>query len=303
MMSLLIIPACLGGGLLLQRLGTPAWLARVLSQAVIWVALPALVLEKIPALQLEEEHLLPVLMPWLVFAVGWLGFSYLGRRAGWDRPTKGGIILTCSLGNTSFVGIPVMQALWGAAGVEVAILADQPGSFAALSTVGIAAASWYSGGRVSVGAIAARMLKFPPFIAFVLAFILNVGGWVPEGLGLQLLHYLGMLVVPFSLLAVGLQVELKGLFNPRQEIWLGLSYKLLLAPLMIFVLYMLLLQQRGLMAMGSVMEAAMGPMVTATLVAERFGLNPPLVRQVLSLGILASFVTLVFWYWLVQSLG
>jgi malate permease and related proteins len=57
------------------------------------------------------------------------------------------------------------------------------------------------------------------------------------------------------------------------------------------------------MAMGSVMEAAMGPMVTATLVAERFGLNPPLLRQVLSLGILASFVTLVFWYWLVQSLG
>ncbi|EMR04364.1 AEC family transporter [Cesiribacter andamanensis] len=303
MLSLLIIPLCLGGGLLLQRLAPPAWLPRLLSLAVINVALPALILEKIPILQLQEEHLLPVLMPWLVFSVGWLGFSYLGRRAGWERTTKGGIILTCSLGNTSFVGIPVMHALWGAAGVEVAILADQPGSFAALSTVGIAAASWYAGGRVSVGAIAARMAKFPPFIAFVLAVVLNMAAWAPQGLLLQGLHYGGLLVVPFSLLAVGLQVELRGLFRPRREILMGLGYKLLLAPLMIFVLYMLLLQQRGLMAMGSVLEAAMGPMVTATLIAERFGLNPPLVRQVLSLGILLSFFTLVFWYWLVQSMG
>lgn len=296
MTGLLLIPACLGGGLLLQRLHPPQWLPRLLTQAVIYVALPALVLEKIPLLQLEEAHLLPILMPWLVFSLGWLGFSALGKKLGWERKTKGGIILTCSLGNTSFVGIPVMQALWGAAGVEVAILADQPGSFACLSTAGIVAASWYAGDEISAKAIARRLLRFPPFLAFVAAFGLNLLQWTPQGWLLQLLHWLGMLVVPFSLLAVGLQLTLKGLFRPRNEVWLGLGYKLLLAPMIIFVLYLLLLQQRGLMAVGSVMEAAMGPMVTATLIAEQFGLNPPMVRQTLSLGILLSFFTLALWY-------
>lgn len=300
MLGLLIIPACLGAGLLLQRLGSPGWLPKLLTQAVIYVALPALVLEKIPPLQLREEYLLPMLMPWLVFSVGWLGISALGKRLGWERSTKGGIILTCGLGNTSFIGIPVMQALWGAAGVEVALLADQPGSFACLSTAGIAAASWYAGGAVSFSSIVERMLKFPPFLAFVLAFALNLLHWTPEATLLQILHFLGMLVVPFSLLAVGLQLQLKGLFTLRQELLWGLGYKLLLAPLLIFVLYVVVLQQKGLMAVGSVMEAAMGPMVTATLIAERFGLNPPLVRQVLSLGILLSFLTLALWYTLLQ---
>jgi predicted permease len=294
--SLLLIIACLGGGLLLQRLRLPQGLPKLLTKTVIYVALPALVLEKIPPLQLQEEHLLPILMPWLVFSLAWLGFSVLGRRWSWDRNTKGGIILTCGLGNTSFVGIPVMQALWGAAGVEIAILADQPGSFACLSTAGIVAASWYAGGEVSATALIRRLLRFPPFLAFIAAFALNLLEIPVEGTPLTLLHWLGMLVVPFSLLAVGLQLEIKGLFRPRREILIGLSYKLLLAPFIIFVLYILLLQQRGLMAVGSVMEAAMGPMVTASLIAEQFGLNPPMVRQTLSLGILTSFLTLAVWY-------
>ena len=300
MASLLLIFACLGGGLLLKRLGTPAWLPRVLTKAVIYIALPALVLEKIPPLQLEEQHLLPILMPWLVFSLGWLGFSILGKKLGWERGTKGGIILSCGFGNTSFIGIPVMQALWGAAGVEVAILADQPGSFACLSTAGIVAASWYAGDEVSVKAISKRLLRFPPFIAFVVAFILNISNWAPQGDILWILHVLGMAVVPFALLAVGLQLNLKGLFRPQREVWIGLSYKLLVAPFIIFILYLFLLQQREFMAVGSVMEAAMAPMVTSALIAEQFGLNPPMVRQTLGLGILLSFLTLGLWYLLLM---
>ncbi|AHM61437.1 permease [Flammeovirgaceae bacterium 311] len=300
MLSLLIIPACLGGGLLLQRLGSMARLARLLTKTVIYVSLPALVLEKIPVLQLSEQQLLPVLMPWLIFSLAWLGFSALGRRLNWERKTKGGIIMTCGFGNTSFVGIPVMNALWGAAGVEIAILADQPGSFACLSTLGIVAASWYAGDTISPGALVKRLLRFPPFLAFVAAFAMNALSLPPQGVLLQVLHWVGILVVPFSLLAVGLQLELKALFQPQKEIWIGLGYKLLLAPLLIFVLYLFILQQRSFMAIGSVMEAGMGPMVTASLVAEQFGLNPPLVRQTLSLGILLSFLTLALWYGLLM---
>ncbi|WP_225000057.1 AEC family transporter [Cesiribacter sp. SM1] len=300
MLSLLIIPACFGGGLLLQRFGSMAGLARLLTKIVIYVSLPALVLEKIPLLQLNEQQLLPILMPWLIFALAWLGFSALGRKLGWERKTKGGIILSCGFGNTSFVGIPVMNALWGAAGVEVAILADQPGSFACLSTLGIVAASWYAGDTISPQSLVKRLLRFPPFLAFVAAFAMNALNVAPQGIILQILHWVGLLVVPFSLLAVGLQLEVKALLRPQKEILVGLAYKLLLAPLLIFILYLFILQQRSFMAIGSVMEAGMGPMVTASLIAEQFGLNPPMVRQTLSLGILLSFLTLALWYGLLM---
>lgn len=300
MNSLLIIPSCLGGGLLLKKLGLPVSAARLLTKLVIYVCLPALVLEKIPYLALKPAYALPMLMPWLIFCLAWLLFSWLGRKQNWPRPSKGSVILTAGLGNTSFIGIPVMQAIWGTAGVEVAILADQPGSFACLSTLGIIAAGWYSGEKVSTLGLMRRVLSFPPFLAFLLAFSLNFLQLPPQGLLLDALHGLGSLVVPLALLAVGMQLNLSS-FKPVQKYTrFALGYKLLLAPFLIFLVYVLIMRQTGLMAKGSVMEAAMGPMVTATLVAEAYALDPPLARQILSLGILLSFLSLPLWWAILQ---
>ncbi|HAI80845.1 MAG TPA: transporter, partial [Chryseobacterium sp.] len=65
----------------------------------------------------------------------------------------GALIMCAGFGNTSFVGIPVIQSLFGENGLKTVMLVDQPGSFVALSTVGIAVANYYSGTKNSVAEI------------------------------------------------------------------------------------------------------------------------------------------------------
>lgn len=301
MENLLLLVCCLGLGILFRQsrlLPENAYLS--LNGFVIYAALPALVLEKIPAIPFSGNVLYPVLMPWLIFGLSIPFFAWLGKRKGWSRQTIGCLTLTAGLGNTSFVGIPVMQMLWGEPGVQVAILADQPGSFAALATLGIAVASYYASGTSTLKDVLLRVVRFPPFLAFVLALILKGGDWQLPEITHFTLSRLGSMVVPLALVSVGMQLKASPPGKELGKLAWGLGFKLLLAPALIFALYILVLGNKSLLSQGSVMEAAMGPMITAAIVATNFGLDPALVGRVVGLGIPASFLTLPLWYLLLQ---
>ena len=58
--------------------------------------------------------------------------------------------------------------------------------------------------------------------------------------------------------------------------------------------------QHSKMIEVSIMEAAMAPMISASIVAAAHGLKPKLCSMMIGFGIPISFVTLVFWYWMVS---
>ena len=72
---------------------------------------------------------------WIVFLFCWLLIHNIGKRLNWSRAKTGALILTTGLANTSFVGIPLLQAVVGDEAISYALLADQPGSFLILSTL------------------------------------------------------------------------------------------------------------------------------------------------------------------------
>ena len=162
--SLLLLVCCLALGIAFRMSGLlPEKAYLTLNTLIIYAALPALILQKIPAIPFSSNVLLPVLMPWLIFGLAIPFFVLAGKYFKWDRQTTGCLIITCGFGNTSFVGIPILQMLWGEKGVQIAIMADQPGSFAALSTIGIVVASYFSTGKSSAGELVSRVFRFPPF--------------------------------------------------------------------------------------------------------------------------------------------
>lgn len=302
--SLVLLVCCLGLGLLFR--GSKAFPDKAylsLNSFIIYAALPALVLEKIPAIPFSTSMLMPVLMPWLLFIVAIAFFAWLGHLLGWSRKTIGCLTLSCGLGNTSFVGIPVMQMIWGEAGVQIAILADQPGSFAVLATLGIITASYYAAGKSTPKEILLRVFRFPPFLAFLFALLLKSAGWTMPELFSYTLHSLGQMVVPLALVSVGMQLKPGWPGKQLNLLAWGLGYKLVIAPAIIFLVYIGLMGNHSLMSYGSVMEAAMGPMITAGIIAANFGLKPELVGRILGFGIPFSFLTLPFWYLLLQLAG
>lgn len=305
MASILLLFICLLIGYLLKRyrlVGANSFV--VLNTLIIYVALPALTLQYIPNITINIDLIFPVLMAWINIVVSWMLFGFLGRKLGWSRAITGALIIMAGFGNTSFVGIPIIQALYGKAGIETVILIDQPGSFVALTTLGIFIANIYSDKqKPTAGGIFKNIIKFPPFIAFVIGVVLNVAGIAIATDINTIFETLGGLVVPLALISVGMQLELDFKSVYWKYIWMGLGFKLLLFPAIIFVLYFILLQQSGQVIEITLIEAAMAPMITAGIVASSYNLKPRFCSLILSVGIFASFITIPFWYWVVRLFG
>jgi hypothetical protein len=84
-------------------------------------------------------------------------------------------------------------------------------------------------------------------------------------------------------------------FESRSQHWQfwGLGcYKLILTPAIIYLLYVVILNQNSKMIEVAIMESAMAPMITAIL-ATTHGLKPRL-SSMIGFGIPISFITLAF---------
>lgn len=273
------------------RDGINAWVLRI--------AFPALVLELVPRLQWDSRLLFAVATPWLTLLGAATLIPWIGRRAGWSRGSIGALVLTCGLGNTAFIGLPMIQALAGPQALGPALVADQLGSFLALSTVGVVLASVYAGDRIDARHVARRLFKFPPFVALLLALAVRVtvGGW-PEPVSV-VLHRLGDTLTPLALFAVGLQFRLGALRGRAPLLATGLAWKLILAPL-VAVLLAWGTGVGGLPMLAGVLQAAQGPMITAGILAQEHRLDPDLVTLVVGAGIAASFITAPLWFLLLS---
>lgn len=296
MSNFLLIILCLVLGLILQRVPNfPKTAAQGLNAFVIYISLPAISILYIPKLSVSWQMLLPFAVGWIVLLGAWLFFKLLANFIHFDRKTLGCLILVCGLGNTSFVGFPVVQAFYGEAGLQVAIFVDQ-GCFLALATVGVSLAMIYSSGAVRSVVIFQRVLNFPPFIAFVFALIITALGLeVPEAAQV-VLGRLGDTLTPLALVSVGLQLKFDFKSFKWRDFALGLGYKVGLAPLLIYGLYLVISPSIGLAGKVSIIEAAMPPMVTASIIAAQYGLNPALANLLVGLGLVIALPLLYFWW-------
>ena len=302
MESLFLLVLCLLIGLALQRSQSlPANAAASLNQFVLFVPLPALAFYYIPEIELERHLLYPLGVAWISIAASWLVFGSLGRWLGWSRKLTGCLVLTSGLGNTSFVGFPVIEALYGKEGLATALIVDQPGSFVVLSTVGIVIATLYSGDVIRTGPIIRKIMLFPPFIGFVLAVAMNLFDLhFPEFICAGL-YRLGSTITPVALVAVGLQLNLDRRSKHLGFLAAGLGFKLLAAPAIIYLLYVVILKGSGQVVQISLMEAAMAPMITGVILASTHGLKPRLAHMMVGVGIQFSLITLMGWYWLITN--
>ncbi|WP_226389571.1 AEC family transporter [Penaeicola halotolerans] len=300
MTNLYVLALCLILGLLFQRVKDfPSNAHITLNNFIIYVSLPALALVYIPQITYSLTLIYPLMTAWIIFGAAVLIFGFLGPRLGWDRATTGCVILCCGLGNTSFVGYPLVEALFGVEGLQYAILVDQPGSFVIVSSFGIVVAAVYGRDTSRKRDIFKKVLKFPPFLTFVLAFILGSFDIKFEGVVADILSKIGATLTPLALVSVGLQLKVKATNFDFRPLLIGLSYKLFLAPFLIFALYVWILGGEGMPVDVSIIEAAMAPMITASIVASSNQLNEKLAGMMVGIGVPLSFFTVLLWYWMI----
>lgn len=297
MENFLLILICLLSGVALQKVKSfPKGAHIALNAFIIYFCLPAVAFKFVPFIQFEKAYALPYFSSWIVWLGSWLVFTFLGNQFRWEPKTTATLILMSGLGNTSFIGFPLIEAFYGADFIRIALFADQ-GGFLVLSTVGIATAL---GGGISGLQLMRKMVAFPPFIAFIAALALQLVDlpmwWEP------LMSKLSSPLVPLALVSVGLQLRLGEKYLEGRKWILSLFYKLIAAPLVVGVLYVFLLNDRSVYAHISIVESAMAPMVTAFVLVSQHNLNVALAARIIGVGIPLSLLTTSAWWSLLKLL-
>jgi len=289
----LVIGICLLAGMGLRRFSSfPDNTGDVLNQYVIWIALPAVVMFHIPNLELNIEALYPFLFAWGILIIVALLIIGLSTLFHWSRQVTCALLILTPLGNTSFVGFPLIEALLGEEALGYAILYDQTGSFLGLVIYATVVLAVLGGVKTDAVQVLRKIVLFPPFIALLLGLLMGQTG-VPQALT-EALHMLAMTLVPVVMVAVGFQWEFRLPMEYRGPLLLGLMIKCGLMPALAY-LGVSQLQLTPLLEHTIVLEAGMAPMISAGALVISHNQARQLALAMVGYGLLLSFITVPMW--------
>lgn len=294
MTNFILIAVCIIAGMLFRRSKTlPADAHRGINAWIIYLGLPAVSFKYLPGIVWSADLLAPVLAPLLVWLGGWCFVKLYKKTSPLTLNTEGGLRLSSGLSNESFVGFPLVAAYFGEQHISTAIICDQV-TFLLLSTAGIIVAINTSKKQtLSAAVVLKRLSRFPPFWGCIAA--LTLPHFVDLSGALPFFDRIAGTVAPLALFSIGLQLRFDGWRSEIKPIFATLLYKLIIAPALIMLLFMAL-QLKGIIPQVSIFEAAMPTLLTSSVVAEEYGLNPKLSNLIIGIGIILSLATTAIWY-------
>jgi predicted permease len=298
MINFILIGICISAGLILQFSGNLAKEAhKGINAWILYLALPAASLKYIPTIEWSCDLIFPAITPLIVWIGAWVSVNIYSFKYKISKSTKASMILTGGLANTSFLGFPLIMAYYGEKELSIGIICDQI-SFIILSTLGIILAIKSSQRQaLNIQTVLLKLLKFPPFIAFVLALVLP--NLIDISPAIPLFDKLASTIGPLALFSIGLQLKFVGWRTELRNISVGIIYKLLIAPALV-LLIALTFHFTGIVAKISVFEASMATMITAGVLADEYSLNTKVSSLIVGIGILLSFITTAFWWLIIE---
>jgi len=287
-----------GGRLLAWGRVFPANAPEVLNRVVLYLCLPALILIHVPTLEPSLALLPLIAIPWLLLALTIVGVLILSRVLQFSREVTAVLLVLIPLGNTSFLGFPLIEALLGPEFIRLAVVYDQFGSFLIVCTHVLFVLGWYGeGDNPTVGSMVRNIVSFPPFLALIAALLFG-NAWLADWL-MELVEIFAVMLLPLVTLAIGMSLKLRLVSDYRLPLVLGLAGKLLVLPALALGLAVLMRADADI-ATVAVLESAMPPMITAAALLAGARLAPPLASAMVAWGVLVSAATVPLWFWLSQ---
>src|SRR5690554_5452645 len=278
-------------GTLMRKSGWfPANTADVLNAFVLNVSLPAIIMVSIPQLPLDERAVYPVAIHWLAFPLHILLIVAAQKLFKFKKSIFGALLIVTTLGNTAFLGIPMVKTFFGEEAIPFAVLYDQLGSGLGFIIFGAFVLPGFVGrGRQSLKQVIVKLLTFPAFLGLVAGF-----GFKVVSMPLPLENFLSNLaatLIPCAMVAVGFQMKYRLKTDELKPLALGLALKLAILPLIVLAAVKAL-DIGGTSAHVAILQAGMPPMVTAGAMAIEAGLEKDLAAAYVGYGLIIAFVTL-----------
>lgn len=283
-----------GVGYLLKRIGF--WGQNegvVFSRTVLYITLPCFILLALAGAKLTSEAII-ILIIFVACSLISGVISYLiARFLRLPKPSAGTFILASSVGNTGFLGYPVVLGVLGNKGLPWAAIIDQFGMALPLNTLGIAVASYY-GNSSEKGSRAMTLLKSPPFIASLIALFL-IGRNIPLFLKplWRSMELFRDATVPLIMLFLGISLSPSSLNRRWAPIVIASILKLFFQPILVYALAL----RVGLSELPFqvlILQACMPTALMTVVFSENYKLDLELASGIVFLTTLASMFTIPF---------
>ena len=192
--------------------------------------------------------------------------------------------------NASFIGIPLIESIYGAAALSYTAAYIIP-LRAALWSVGLAI---FSGGKGNLK----KIIFHPCMIATYLGLVILFTGFVPPEIISRLISSLGNCTTPISMMVVGCvlgQIKSKNLFTP---LTIYFSFiRLILIPLLVMGI-LLLIRPMPMITGVSVILAGTPAAVNTVILADKYGADKELASKIVFVSTLLSMLTIPALVWL-----
>ena len=294
MEQFVFIIALLFIGIILQKADAPIDFSKSLNFFVIYVSLPATVLIQVPKIHLDFSALSVILIPWLLLPI--VIALVITMTKNYPPHVRAALLLVMPLGNTSFIGIPIVHTLLGENAIPYVLMYDQFGTFLILSLYGAAVIARYETGSFHKRLIVKKLFFFPPFIFLIFALVIGEMPLISQ----PYLQLLSSTLVPLALVSVGYSMRFGGELD-YLLLSKALVLKLILMPFFAFgLLYAMGVEPLAMKT--AVLESGMPSMITAGALAIAAGFAPALSAALVGYGIIISLVTLPIIAYLMERL-
>lgn len=294
MLNLLVLAICILSGLSLRLLGIVKKEHSIpLNQVIIYFFIPVLTLKYLPEIEFEPSYWWLILCPWIIYAGSFIFFRMVQGPLNVDRKTTGTLIMTAGIGSTSFVGFPIFELFYGDEGLILGIIMSLAGTFVVFNTAGIFTGFWYGHKKPSLKQVLYRMFRFVPFIAFLISIVLNIIGYRHPDMVKQVLNVLAEPFTVVVLITIGIQLEVLIKREELRYLLMGQLYKLILAPILIYLVLSIFAGEMDLVSKICILGAAIGSHNAMSIIAVQLGLNEKLAIQMPSLSIPFSILWLL----------
>ncbi|ASC70238.1 putative transporter protein [Halomicronema hongdechloris C2206] len=280
------------------------WVPTHLGRFLFYIGVPLSIFAFLRQADLSGAVVLSPLVAWGAMMLGlWCSRCWLGpHRQTWSLPSQGSFSLAAMLGNTGYIGYPVVLLLpqLGPDYFGWALFYDVLGTLFGAYALGVVLAAHFGQGpghrtrgsnwRQDLGEIG----RNPTLMAFGMSLVLRPVP-LPQGVesGLQGLAWL---MVMLSLLLMGMRLQQLSSWGYLKPAAMVVVIKMLLIPVMVGMV-LTVFGVTGPVRLVMVLQAGM-PSAFATLVlAETYELDRALTVTCVGIGSICLMATLPLWLW------
>ncbi len=286
-------------GFVIKKLGVVSDAGqKVMSSLIINLILPANIIHAFigdlgVTGELMRSCVFAFLMSVVIQILAIFGSRVLFRR--WPRQRQNVLAFGLICSNSSFVGLPVAESLYGPLGVLYTSMFQIPQRFT-MWTSGLALFT-----DVSRKDAFKKLVKHPCILAIVIGFVLMIAPFKLPYLADNTISLISRCTTPMSMLTIGCVLagaDLKTTFS--KTVLYHTLWRLILCPLIAYLVLLPFPVDNVLRAVVVVMTA-MPVGSTTTILAERYDCDAPFATQITFVSTLFSIITIPVWAMILGS--